>query len=391
MYIGGVDRQFEIIGRKRYWAILSGSLIIIAIIAMSTLGLNLGLEFKGGYLLRLRMVNPASVADVNAIISKYPELSGKSIVQTSDNGNVLILRMPFIEDASVRDETISGIKEDLEKQYGIEQVLQEERVGSEWGKEVSKKALTGLIIFLVLILVYISFRFEFKMAIAAILALIHDIIITLGIYALTRRQVTPATVIAFLTILGYSLYDTIVVFDRVNENASAMARTARLTYSKMVNNSVNQTLTRSINTTLTTMIPIFTILLFGGETLKDFAFALFVGVFFGAYSSVFVAPPILALWKEREPQYEALKVKAERSGAREAVLKKRETKVISGQAAKSAAPSESKPDQKKAAPAGAKATGAKTATAKATTSKKPAQKKTTKGPSQAKKKKKKRK
>ncbi len=413
MYIRGREVKFRLIGAKAfsppnvYWFSISGALIVISLVALLVLGLNFGIEFEGGYLLKVRLDKPASVEEVRGMLDQYSTRGlSESIVQTSEDGYILTLRMPYIEDSDLRTETISDIDAQLEQAYGIEEVLQEEQVGSEWGREVSKKALIALGVFVLLIILFITLRLEFKMAITGIIALIHDTLITVGIFALTRRQVTPVTVIAFLTILGYSLYDTIVVFDRVEENSNLYARTGRIAFADLVNESVNQTLMRSIGTTLTTLLPIITILIFGGDTLKDFAFALFLGVFLGAYSSVFLASPLLAIWKEREPRHAVVREKIEaRGGAREAILiskagaakeapsrgKVREAPVgdeeietmekeVAKPAAKKAGP--------KAKPAAAKTTAAKPASAAAAQHKKPA---TTKGPSGGKKKKKKKK
>ncbi len=189
-------------------------------------------------------------------------------------------------------------------------------VGPTWGAQISKKAIQGLIIFLILVTIYISFRFEWKMALSAQTALLHDLIITAGIYALVGREVTPATVIAILTILGYSLYDTVVIFDRVKENTESIALVARDGYSNVVNLSLNETLMRSVNTSLVVLLPIASLLLFGGDTLKDFAFALFIGVASGTYSSIFIASPMLALLKEREPRYQQIRARALSRSAR---------------------------------------------------------------------------
>jgi preprotein translocase subunit SecF len=191
-----------------------------------------------------------------------------------------------------------------------------EDIGPTWGKTISRKMLTGLIVFLILVTLYISLRFEWKMAISALVALGHDLIITAGIYALVGREVTPETVIAILTILGYSLYDTVVIFDKVKENTESIAMVARDTYSGVVNTSLNQTLMRSVNTSLVVLLPIGSLLLFGGATLKDFAFALFIGVASGTYSSIFVAAPLLALLKEREPRYQQIRTRAETRAVR---------------------------------------------------------------------------
>jgi preprotein translocase subunit SecF len=172
------------------------------------------------------------------------------------------------------------------------------------------------VVFLLAVTLYITLRFELKMAAGALIALAHDIIITAGVYALVGREVTPETVIAILTILGYSLYDTVVIYDRVKENAESAATVARDTYSGVVNASLNQTLMRSVNTSLVVLLPIGALLFFGGETLKDFAFALFIGVVTGAYSSIFIAAPVLALFKEREPRYQQIRARAAARSAR---------------------------------------------------------------------------
>jgi preprotein translocase subunit SecF len=181
-------------------------------------------------------------------------------------------------------------------------------VGPTWGHDITQKALRALVIFLVAVVIYITFRFEGKMAIAALLALVHDILVTIGVYSLSGFQVTPATVIAFLTILGYSLYDTIVVFDKIEENTKGLAASGRITYTETVNLSMNQVLMRSINTSIVAIMPILSILLIGAyflgaPALEDFGLALFIGLLTGAYSSIFVAAPLLAVMKEREPRY----------------------------------------------------------------------------------------
>jgi preprotein translocase subunit SecF len=203
---------------------------------------------------------------------------------------------------------------------GVEQVLVKS-VGPTWGDKVSSKALQALIVFFIVIALYLTFRFEWRMALAAILAVIHDIIITVGVYAITQFEVVPATVVAFLTILGYSLYDTVVVFDKVRDNQARIGTERGDTYSAMVNRSLNQVLMRSINTSLVAVLPVASLLfvgtyLLGGLVLRDFALALFVGLTVGAYSSIFVATPVLAWLKEREPRYRALRARAESDLAR---------------------------------------------------------------------------
>jgi preprotein translocase subunit SecF len=207
-------------------------------------------------------------------------------------------------------------------------------VGSTWGSQITHKAITGLIVFLIAVILYLSFRFEWKMALAAIVALIHDIVITAGIYSLVGFEVSPSTVIALLTILGYSLYDTVVVFDKVRENTVGLAGGSRMTYSQAANLAVNQTLVRSINTSIIALLPVAGLLiigagLLGAGSLKDLALALLVGLASGAYSSIFIATPMVADLKEREPTFQQL---ARRVAARQ-------SKDTSPSAAKAATPS----------------------------------------------------
>jgi SecD/SecF fusion protein len=199
------------------------------------------------------------------------------------------------------DEQFDTVVAELGARYGAEAgATGIERVGPSFGAETADKALIAIAASIVAIIAYITWRFEFKFALPAIVALVHDVGLTLGIYSLTDRLVTTATVAAVLTVLGYSINDTIIVFDRIRENTPHMRRE---TYAGMVDRSIRQVVVRSLNTAITTLLPIGAILLFGGPTLKDFAFALFIGIASGAYSSIFVASPLLVLWKEREPRY----------------------------------------------------------------------------------------
>ena len=206
--------------------------------------------------------------------------------------------------------------EALAKYAGIDaQNVSIDRVGPTWGDQVSSKALHALLVFFVVIALYLTFRFEWRMALAAIIAVVHDIMITVGVYAVTQFEVTPATVVAFLTILGFSLYDTVVVFDKIRDNQARIGTVRGDTYSEMVNRSLNQVLMRSINTSIVALLPVASLLfvgtyVFGGLVLRDFALALFVGLLTGAYSSIFVATPLVAWLKEREPRYRALRERA---------------------------------------------------------------------------------
>jgi preprotein translocase subunit SecF len=299
--------NFQIVKHRNWWFAISGFFIVLSLIGLFARGLNMSIAFKGGAQLSYTAKTVPSVSDVQGILEQYGRAQD-SQVEVVGNDQVNI-RTDTLTTLGPRAQ---DLREALAKQAGINvDEISEQDVGPTWGSQISRKALEGLIIFLVLVSIYISFRFEPKMAISALVALAHDLIITAGIYALVGRQVTPETIIAILTILGYSLYDTVVIFDRIKENSGMTAMVARETYSGMVNMSLNQTLMRSLNTSLVVLLPIGSLLLFGGQTLKDFAFALFIGVAAGTYSSIFIAAPLLALLKEREPRYQMIKTKAE--------------------------------------------------------------------------------
>ena len=208
---------------------------------------------------------------------------------------------PGATEGSGTSDATTGLLTALAKQAGVAYTdVNVEDIGPTWGQEISKKAIRGLIVVLVAITLYIAFRFEWTMAAGAMIALVHDVTITAGVYALTGREVTPETVIAILTILGFSLYDTVVIYDKIKENTESPALLARMGYTKVVDLSLNQTVMRSVNTSLVVLLPILSLLLFGGETLKNFAFAMFIGVAIGAYSSIFIAAPLLTVMKERQ-------------------------------------------------------------------------------------------
>jgi preprotein translocase SecF subunit len=298
----------QIVKHKYIWYGISAVIIVVSVVALFTRGLNFGVDFKGGTELDVKVKPGTTVDQMRASATKQ----GLSGAQIQSGKEFFIVRVP----------KLTADKQDaLEQQFKTDengQVVQARNVGPGWGAQISRQAIIGLIVFLIAVVLYISLRFEFKMAVTAIIELVHDIIITVGVYALSGRQVTPATVIALLTIIGYSLYDTVIIFDRIKENEESLTRQSKRTYSEMVNDSVNQVITRSINTSLMTIIPITAILIWGGETLGAFAFALFVGIVSGTYSSIILAPPILASWKETEPKYQAYRERVERRQAREA-------------------------------------------------------------------------
>jgi len=305
---GSRELHLNIIGRKKWWFALSGTLMLVSAVGLFNPGLTFSIDFEGGARMAYETDGSVAPEDVERVLLREG-LAGEASVQIVE-GDQVEVRLPELSDAD-RDE----LAEALAEQAGIAaDQVNVEKVSPTWGAQISRKALQGLVIFLILVSIYISFRFEWKMAAGALATMLHDLLISAGVYALVGREVTPETVIAILTIMGYSLYDTVVIFDKIKENTENLALVARIGYSEAVNLSVNQVFWRSVNTSITTLFPILALLLFGGDTLKDFAFALFVGIFLGAYSSPFLAAPLLAVLKERESRYRAIRVRLNRPG-----------------------------------------------------------------------------
>jgi preprotein translocase subunit SecF len=306
--------NFDFTGRPWRWAILSGTVIVIALVAIFTRGLNLGIDFEGGTSWQVPVKGKsASVGDVRDVLRPFGVTDAKVLVLKGDSGT-----SARVQSKDIKPSEEGNVTDALAKYGGVQRAdVSVSTVGPTFGDQVRNNAVKALIVFFGLIALYLTFRFEWKMAAAAIVAVVHDIIVTVGVYALTGFEVTPATVVAFLTILGFSLYDTVVVFDKVKENVSTIGTVRGDSYSKMVNRSMNQVLMRSISTSFVAVLPVASLLfvgagLFGAIALRDFALALFVGLLTGAYSSIFVATPLLAWWKEREPRNRSLR---ERSAA----------------------------------------------------------------------------
>jgi preprotein translocase subunit SecF len=306
------ETTFDIVGRRRLWFTISGVLVLISLVSLVVPGLNFGIDFKGGAVFRVQPAKAVTEAQVRQAVG--PEAK---VVQVTEEAPIQVI----VQTEELSQEQVATIRTDLAEVAGVQSnAVSTDSIGSKWGSAVSRRAVTALLAFLLVVTVYVSFRMEYKMAIAALVALLHDLVITAGIYALARFEVSPATVIAVLTIMGYSLYDTVVVFDKVRENTGALTSMSRTTYSEATNLAVNQTIMRSINTSLASLLPILGLLLvgaflLGAETLKDLGLALFVGVAAGTYSSIFIAPPIVAAWKEREPRYAQLRARVERLAA----------------------------------------------------------------------------
>ncbi len=336
LYRGDVSIDF--IGKRRLFYLISASAIVISLIAIFAIGLNYSVEFKGGSIFQFKAAG-TTVTQVDAA-AKAGGAPDDPIVQQLTGGGVPGWQ---VQTQPLTNKQVTSIQDSLASRYGLTpDDISVNSIGPSWGKDISQKALEGLIFFLVAIVLYLTIAFEWKMAASAIIKLLHDILIAVGIYALVGFEVSPASVIGLLTILGYSLYDTVVVFDKVRENTAGLLGGARMTYSQSANLAVNQTLVRSINTAIIGLLPVAAILfvgagLLGAGTLKDLALVLFVGMLVGTYSSICIATPILAGLKEREPQYQALarRVAARQSGVRAERRQAKKTKAKAGVAATS--------------------------------------------------------
>jgi preprotein translocase subunit SecF len=314
LYRGEVS--FDFIGKKRVFYLISAAVLLISVAAVLVRGLNYSVEFKGGSVFQFRAAG-TTVSEVGAT-AKAGGAPDDPIVQQLTGGGVPGWQ---VQTEPLSNQQVTSVENALSSRFHTQ--VSVNSVGPSWGKDISQKALEGLIFFLVAIVLYLTITFEWKMAMSAIIKLLHDIVIVVGVYALVGFEVSPASVIGLLTILGYSLYDTVVVFDKVRENTAGLLGGARMTYSQSANLAVNQTLVRSINTAIVGLLPVAAILfvgagLLGAGTLKDLALVLFVGMLVGTYSSICIATPILATLKEREPQYQALapRVAGRESGAR---------------------------------------------------------------------------
>ena len=324
------ESSVDFIGKRRRWYALSGLVLILSAVALGVQGLHLGIEFKGGSEFTITKAG-ATIAQANDVL-KSAGITGENVVQKIGTDKLRI------QTGSLSNAVSNDLQSKLAAAFAIDiNNIDTQSIGPSWGKEITHKALYGLFGFIIVVMIYLAMAFEPKMALAAIIAVIHDVFITVGIYALVGFDVTPATVIGFLTILGYSLSDTVVVFDKVKENTRSVTSVGKMTYSQAANLAVNQTLVRSFNTSLIALLPVASILfvgagLLGAGTLKDLSLALFIGLAVGTYSSIFIATPILAALREREP---AMKALAKRVNARGGLTP---TEVSAAQASVSAVP-----------------------------------------------------
>jgi preprotein translocase subunit SecF len=295
------ETHFDFVGKRRIGFTISGVLIILSVISLAWRGLNLGIDFEGGVAWEFE-ANGQTVDDARSILAdnNIEAVGAKIQVLSGSSGERLRIQVGD-QPTDVR----TAVKEDFAKAAGVPvEDVSVNVVSPTWGEQITKKAIRALIAFFILITIYISIRFEWRMAVAAIIAVFHDVFISVGVYSIFGFEVTPATVIAFLTILGFSLYDTIVVFDKVHENTRKLV-TSRSSYGDIVNLSMNQVLMRSINTSLAAVLPVISLLvvgvkLLGAVALEDFALALLVGLIAGSYSSIFVATPVLAMLKGKK-------------------------------------------------------------------------------------------
>jgi SecD/SecF fusion protein len=291
--------QIDFMKRRYLWFAISGAVVAIGIGALAAKGLNLGIDFKGGTQVTFVTAKPVSISDVRSEVTtvtkdREPIVQGRGKSFGSESYKSFQLRLRSLGSAGT-----SELKNALETKFDASH-SQIQTVSASFGRQIARGAIIAILFSLLLIILYIAIRFDFKFAVPVIVALVHDIVITVGVYALLGREVSNSTVAAVLTVLGYSIYDTIIIFDRIRENIPLMRRAP---FATIANISLWETIRRSLATTFITLLPVLSLLLFGGATLKDFAFALLVGIASGAYSSIFIAAPLLTIWKEREPEY----------------------------------------------------------------------------------------
>ena len=282
--------RVQIIGKSKLWLGISIVLVVLSLISIMTKSLNLGIDFTGGSLFEIKFEKPVTLQEINPTLDEIgksiPQFSANSRIAQVDEKGILILRTQAI------DETQKGTVLEGLKNYSKYEVLKSEKVGAAVGKELLNSAILSLILGSLLIIAYISFRFELKFALGGVIALVHDIIIAIGVIALLGYEINSSFIAAILTILGYSINDTIVVYDRIREN---LKRHKGLSLENIIDNSVNDVMRRSLNTSFTTLLAVLAVLIFGGDTLKSFMVTLLVGIGIGTYSSIFVASPVVYL------------------------------------------------------------------------------------------------
>ena len=301
-YAKPVRWRFDFAGRKRLFFSIAATTVIICIVALGLRGLNLGIDFTGGTRMAVATKQTVTVEQMRALLVKADGALDSAVVRGEGPQTGGGYKVFQIDAKEISPPIVQTIQQEVNQDYGLAEQVDVRTVSGSFGSEILRGALLALVFSILLIVVYIVLRFDWKFAVPMIVALLHDLVLAAGVYALSGREVSSATIAALLTILGYSLYDTIIVFDRVRENERTLKRQ---TYDQIVNISLWETVTRSLNTSLSTLLPILALFFFGGATLKDFAFALLVGIASGAYSSFFIAAPLLSVLKGREPEYRA--------------------------------------------------------------------------------------
>ncbi|MEG6585588.1 protein translocase subunit SecF [Dendrosporobacter sp. 1207_IL3150] len=286
--------KFDFVGRRKWWFLLSALLIIPGLISIAMQGFNLGIDFTGGTLLDLKFSRPVTVTEVRAVLKEH-QLEN-STIQLASTEQAEAAPNVFVRTNVLDEQQRRTVMADLQKKLGDFEVLRVEKVGAVIGSELTKQAVLALIASWVLMIAYITYRFEFKFAIAGILALVHDILLVLGVFSMLHKEVDASFVAALLTIVGFSINDTIVIFDRIRENLKTYRKSEGL--GELVNKSIIQTMTRSIYTTLTVIFATASLYFFGGETTKNFSLALLIGFTAGAYSSIFNASQLWVVFKE---------------------------------------------------------------------------------------------
>jgi preprotein translocase subunit SecF len=295
---------------RRWWGLgLSAVLLVVTLVSLVTSGLHLGIDFEGGVAWEVPSANITEDDARSVLVANGVDEAGAKVqtLESPETGERLRLQV-----GDQPQETVTAVQQGLAAAAGVDvSEVTSTSVSSSWGRSITEKAIRALVIFLLLVMLFITWRFEWRMALASIAAMVHDVLISVGVYSVLRFELTPATVVAFLTILGYSLYDTIVVFDKVRENTTKFA-SARAPYADVINVSMNQVLMRSLNTSISSALPVLSLLIIGSGflgavSLREFALALLVGIITGSYSSIFIASPLLAMLHEREPRYRSLR------------------------------------------------------------------------------------
>lgn len=298
-------KEIPFLAYRKLMLIFSALLIAVSFVGIAIHGLQFGIEFQGGSSIDFKDTGSISVAQMREALEKAGEENPLIQTSSTEGKSGFLIRTSTI-DPNVATDHARSTAESLGLGHDSYQVT---TIGPDWGSDITKSSSMAFFAAIGLIILWISIRFEFKMSLTAVASLIHDLIIVCGIYAWTGNEITPNVIAALLTIMGYSLYDTVVVFHRINENSQQNLDSAHKTFYQISNLSLNEVFMRTINTTITSLIPVLAMLFFGGETLKDFAFAMAIGLFLGSYSSIGIATPLYAMWKTAEASWKKLEKK----------------------------------------------------------------------------------